>query len=151
MTYKFSMGRRIILWIVVAALLLPTLCETTQSADDDDLQVTEAAEDETADQRPGKTPRRGKRTTRTKRASSPEVPAGIHVTYKNADGEDKDLDDDLRRACSRSDLQEIRKLLDIRKEITDLEGADIHPRDNYGNSLLHDVARWANGIDYDYL
>ncbi len=141
MTYKFSMGRRIILWIVVAALLLPTLCETTQSADDDDLQVTEAAEDETADQRPGKTPRRGKRTTRTKRASSPEVPAGIHVTYKNADGEDKDLDDDLRRACSRSDLQEIRKLLDIRKEITDLEGADIHPRDNYGNSLLHDVAR----------
>jgi ankyrin repeat protein len=135
------MSRRVILWAVVAALLLPTLCETTRFADDDDLQVTEAAPDASADQQPRKTRKRTKPATRTKRTTKSEVPAGIHVTYKNADGDDKDLDDDLRRACGRADLQEIRRLLGIRKEITDLEGADIHPRDKYGNSLLHDVAR----------
>ena len=90
------MSRRVILWAVVAALLLPTLCETTRFADDDDLQVTEAAPDASADQQPRKTRKRTKPATRTKRTTKSEVPAGIHVTYKNADGDDKDLDDDLR-------------------------------------------------------
>ena len=51
------------------------------------------SQDGAADQPTGKTPKRGKRATRAKRTSKPEVPAGIHVTYKNANGEDKDLDE----------------------------------------------------------
>ena len=133
------MGRRIILWVVAAALLLPTLCKTNEYADDD-LHVTEVEDGEPARGQPrSKVPKHAKRATPTKHGAKPH--AGVHVTYKNAAGEDKDLDEDLRRACGRADLQEIRKLLDLRKEITDLEDADIHSRDKYGNGLLHDAAR----------
>lgn len=131
------MGRRPMLWVVATALYLATLCETLES--DDELQVTEVADDEVADEHPGTAAKHTKRTKRTKRNT--RAAAGIQVTYKTADGEDKDLDDDLREACSRRDLLEMGRLLDIRKEITDIEGADIHSRDKYGNGLLHDAAR----------
>ena len=133
------MGRRTVLWVAAAVLLLPTLCKTNEYADDD-LHVTDVEDGEPARRQPRrKVPKHAKRATPTKRGAKPH--AGIHVTYKSATGEDKDLDEDLRQACDRADLQEIRKLLEIRKEITDLEGADIHPRDKYGNGLLHGAAR----------
>ena len=115
-------------------LLLPAICDANEADDDDSFEVTEVAGDPAGRARQ---PREQKK----RKKQPPKAPTGIHVTYKNADGEEKDLDDDLRQACDRADLQEIRKLLDIRKEITDHEGADIHPRDKYGNAPLHDAAR----------
>ena len=113
-----------------AALLLLALAHT--HGEDDSFEVSD--EDDAANARARGAPRRP-------RGQQPEQAGGIHVTYKDSDGVEHDLDDDLRAACREGDLPEISRLLGIRKELTDIESADVHPRDEYGNAPLHDAAR----------
>ena len=70
------------------------------------------------------------------------VPAdGVRVFVTDDDGGERDLDDDLRLACNSAELERASELLDVRREIEAVEKLDRHPRDAYGNSPLHDVAR----------
>eukprot|EP01043_Picozoa_sp_COSAG02_P065515 COSAG02_NODE_9914_length_2076_cov_2.026302_1_plen_447_part_00 len=74
--------------------------------------------------------------------STAPVPAdGIRVIVTDDDGVERDLDDDLRLACNSAELERASELLDVRRQIEAVERLDRHPRDAYGNSPLHDVAR----------
>lgn len=74
----------------------------------------------------------------------PTAPApadSIRVIVTDDDGSERDLDDDLRLACNSAELERASELLDVRREVEAVENLDPHPRDAYGNSPLHDVAR----------
>ena len=104
--------------LTVGLLLLPVLHGAYSSADDDSFEVSDAVPGDAAAAANAPPPPPGrKKNPKKPKKSAPVKSAGIHVTYKNADGEDKDLDDELRLACNRGDLEEVRKMLDIRKEV----------------------------------
>ena len=86
--------------------------------------------------------RERQRDTERERERAPEqYGENIQVMITDADGNEKNLDDDLRLACNAGDIDRVSELLEVRREIEAAEGLSRHPRDEYGNSPLHDAAR----------
>ena len=123
-------------FLLVAVSPLDVVADETLTVQDLDVDAEERTNS-------GATKRKKRKRKVFKGTETPSVQqsAGINVTYKNADGEERNLDEDIRVAAVSGNLKDLKKLLDIRKEISSLEGAEVSPRDKYGNSPLHDVAR----------
>eukprot|EP01051_Picozoa_sp_SAG22_P018975 SAG22_NODE_3359_length_1758_cov_10.438819_1_plen_380_part_00 len=137
----------VLLVLLLQCALAPRLCLAAEDADSEQLTVEEA---EASHPPPAPAPpppaRKGSKKGgggggKRRGPRPPQPTGGVHVTYKDADGNEKDLDDEIRRAAISGDTVELRRLHGIRKEIAEAEGAPLAPQDKYGNTALHETAR----------